>query len=193
MIENILATETQTFMKFVYKTHESMLEKKIMMVYEGEVNQDIVKAFTTLTQKNLDDDIETSLPVKKRVYHVMVECLQNIGKHSDNIESGEPETPGSGIFMVSRVGNGYSVITGNPIATSRTEIISDMLAKVNSMDQDQIKAFYKEKILSGRISEKGGAGLGFIDIVKKTGNKIEFHFERINRVTSFFIVKTLIS
>lgn len=181
-----------SFMKFVYQIHNSMVEKNIMMVYEGDVTQDITKAFTELAQKNLDEDEKNTVPIKKRVYHVMVECLQNIGKHSDNIESGEPETPGSGIFMVARTDGGFSVITGNPIANSKIEDISGMIDKVNGMDQEQIKAYYKEKILASRLSEKGGAGLGFIDIVKKTGNKIEYHFEKINEVTSFFIVKTLI-
>lgn len=193
MISNLTKMDSKQFMEFVFKIHESMVTHKILLVYEGEVNQDITKAFTTLTQKNLEEDDEASLPIKKRVYHVMVECLQNIGRHSDNIESGEPEVPGNGIFMVSKSEGGFSVITGNPIANRKIDEVTEMLTKVNSMDQEQIKAYYKEKMLASRISEKGGAGLGFIDIVKKTGNKIDFHFERINDVTSFFIVKTLIS
>jgi len=183
----------QQFMKFVYQIHNEMVNHRILLVYEGEVNQDITKAFTTLTQKNLDEDVETSVPIKKRVYHVMVECLQNIGKHSDNIESGEPEVPGSGIFMVSRSESGFNVITGNPIANSRIEDVSNMLQTVNNMNEDEIKVYYKQKIVASRISEKGGAGLGFIDIVKKTGNKISFHFEKINEATSFFIMRTTIS
>lgn len=193
MIDSTLNSQETSFMKFVYQTHNSMVDKKIMMVYEGDVTQDITKAFTELAQKNLEEDEKTAVPIKKRVYHVMVECLQNIGKHSDNIESGEPETPGSGIFMVSKTENGFSVITGNPIANTRIEEIKGMIEKVNAMDQEQIKAYYKEKILASRLSEKGGAGLGFIDMKKKTGNKIEYHFEKINEMTSFFIVKTLIS
>lgn len=193
MISNLTKMDSKQFMEFVYKIHESMVTHKILLVYEGEVNQDITKAFTTLTQKNLEEDDGASLPIKKRVYHVMVECLQNIGRHSDNVDSGEPEVPGNGIFMVSKSELGFSVITGNPIANRKIEEVTEMLNKVNSMDQEQIKAYYKEKMLASRISEKGGAGLGFIDIVKKTGNQIDFHFEKINDVTSFFIVKTLIS
>lgn len=185
--------EKHDFMEFVYQIHKDMVDNRILLVYEGEVNQDITKAFTAMTQKNLDEDSETSVPIKKRVYHVMVECLQNIGKHSDNIESGEPEIPGNGIFMVSRSDQGFNVITGNPIANSKVEDVTNMLKKVNNMDEEEIKAYYKQKILESRISEKGGAGLGFIDIVKKTGNRIDFHFEKINDATSFFIVKSLIS
>lgn len=193
-MENLAAKpDGREFMEFVFRIHNSMVNNRILLVYEGEINQDITKAFTTMTQKNLDEDEQTSVPIKKRVYHVMVECLQNIGKHSDNIESGESEAPGNGIFMVSRSDKGFNVITGNAIANTRIEEITVMLNKVNEMTEDEIKSYYKQRILESRISDKGGAGLGFIDIVKKTGNKIEFHFEKLNDITSFFIVKTLIS
>ena len=102
-MEQIMTKLDSTFMEFVYQIHKSMVSNKILLVYEGEINQDITKAFTTMTQRNLDEDELTSVPIKKRVYHVMVECLQNIGKHSDNVVSGEPEVPGNGIFMVSRL------------------------------------------------------------------------------------------
>ena len=192
-MENSITTEKDNFMKFVYQIHGSMLDNNILLVYEGEVNQDITKAFTSLTQKKLEGDEEANLPIKKRVYHVMVECLQNIGKHCDHIDSGLPISPGNGIFMVSKTNNGFNIVTGNPIANTKIDGIKEMLDKVNGMDRDEIKAYYKEKILESRISDKGGAGLGFIDIVKKTGNKIDYHFNKINEVTSFFILKTYIN
>ncbi len=185
--------ENTKFMEFVSRIHKDMIDNKILLVYEGEVNQDITKAFTTMTEKNLEEDEQTSISIKKRVYHVMVECLQNIGRHSDNIDSGMPEIPGNGIFIVCRNDEGFNVVTGNPIANSKIDQVTTMLEKVNNMSEEEVKAYYKQKILESRISEKGGAGLGFIDIVKKTGNKIHFHFEKINDLTSFFIVKTQIS
>ena len=181
-----------SFLDFVYSVHENMVKNDIMLIYEGEVNQDITKTFTSLTQKNLEES-ESNLPIKKRVYHIMVECLQNIGKHSDNPVSGLPEQPGNGIFMVSKSTEGYFVVTGNPVANTRIDEITEMIETVNNMDKDEIKAYYKKMIRESRISEKGGAGLGFIDIVKKTGNKIEFHFKKINDVASFFVMKTFIN
>jgi hypothetical protein len=44
----------------------------------------------------------------------------------------------------------------------------------------------------GRLSEKGGAGLGFIDIRRKTGEKLDFHFLPITDKISFFLLTTLI-
>ena len=58
------------------------------------------------------------------------------------------------------------------------------------MDEEALKETYKKMIKESVLSEKAGAGLGFIDIIKKTGNKVEFHFEPIDDKVSFFIFKT---
>ena len=45
----------------------------------------------------------------------------------------------------------------------------------------------------GKLSAKGGAGLGFIDIARKSGNKLEYFFKEINSYSSFFILTTKVS
>ncbi|MCZ6898904.1 MAG: DUF6272 family protein, partial [Bacteroidetes bacterium] len=43
------------------------------------------------------------------------------------------------------------------------------------------------------LSEKGGAGLGFVDMARKSGHKLEFGFETMNDEFSFFSLKSVIS
>lgn len=172
--------------------HDIMVSKQLILVYEGEVNQNIVKAFSAMTEKNLDET-ESDTTVKKRVYHVMVECLQNICKHADNPETGTPANPGKGIFMVGLDNEAYYIATGNVVATDKVEELKGVLSQINTLDKDEIKELYKKKIKESRLSDKGGAGLGFIDMVKKTGNPLGFAFRPINDLTSFFVLKTTIS
>jgi hypothetical protein len=68
-----------------------------------------------------------------------------------------------------------------------------MLEQVNSLDKDELTELYKKQIKEGRLSEKGGAGLGFIDIKRKTGRNLEYHFLPINDVSSFFLLTSTIS
>ena len=177
------------FMKFVQDFHKTMVEYNLQLVYEGEVNQTITKAFASLAEKNMDDNNE-DVKTKKRVYHVMVESLQNICKHADDMNTGKPVRPGHGIFIVGKNNNGYVITTGNVIANERVEKIRSMLERINQLSEEEIKEVYKKQMRESRLSDKGGAGLGFIDMVKKTGNKLEFHFEKLNDLTTFFILKS---
>ena len=63
----------------------------------------------------------------------------------------------------------------------------------SSLNKDIVKGYYKELIKSSELSDKGGAGLGFVDIARKSGHKLEFDFEKVNEEYSFFSFKTKIS
>ena len=148
MMESGLNSTVKELKDFVFDFHQNMVKHKITLVYEGEVTQEVTKAFTNLTQKSLEEN-ENNVPLQKRVYHVMVECLQNIGKHSDHSDSGDPIIPGRGIFMVSRANEGYAVTTGNIVANDRIDEIQSLIDEVNGLDKDEIKKLYKTKVFEG--------------------------------------------
>ncbi len=184
--------DSKSYMDFVYQFHKTMITQNLTLVYEGEINQEITKAFTALAERKVSST-EDSSKTKKRLYHVMVECLQNVGKHADNEKTGYPETPGKGIFVVGEYKGQYTVTTGNVIANEKAEDVKSVLTKINIMSPEEVKKYYKKSIVESRLSEKAGAGLGFIDIVKKTGNNIVYHFEKINDKTCFMILKSTIN
>lgn len=176
----------EDYKKFVYKFHESMVENKIMLVYEGEINQEITNVFSEMAEAGMQGiEHETT---RKRVYHVMVECLQNICKHADEKEYTGDIGRGKGILMVGNNETQYSVTTGNEIANDNIFNLSEMLDKINAMNPEEIKKTYKQMIKDARLSDKGGAGLGFIDMVKKTGNPIEYLVHPIDDIKSFIVI-----
>ncbi len=180
------------FLEFVYDFYRSMKAHEITLVYEGEITHQITKAFTSLTESNMAKE-EESNTVQKKVFHVMVECLQNISKHADTFGSDDYIFAGKGIFMVSKGKQDYHVTTGNVIENRKIEELTSMLEEINSLDKEGLKQLYKTQMREGRLSEKGGAGLGFIDIARKTGNKLEYHFLPIDETSSFFLLSSSIS
>lgn len=184
--------DVRGFLEFVYEFYKSMKEHEITLVYEGEITHQITKAFTSLTESNMAKEEESNL-VQKKVFHVMVECLQNISKHADDYGANDYLFSGRGIFLVSKGTNEYSVTTGNAVENVRMPELQRMLEHVNSLDKDELTELYKKQIKEGRLSDKGGAGLGFIDIKRKTGRNLEYHFLPINEVSSFFLLTSTIS
>jgi hypothetical protein len=180
------------FLEFVYDFYKSMKAHEITLVYEGEITHQITKAFTSLTESNMAKE-EESNTVQKKVFHVMVECLQNISKHADSFGSDDFLFAGRGIFMVSKGDIEYHVTTGNVIENTKIEELTKILDNINILDKEGLKQLYKTQMREGRLSEKGGAGLGFIDIARKTGRKLDFHFLSIDEENSFFILTSTIS
>ncbi len=185
-------TDLKGFLEFVYSFYKAMKEHNVQLVYEGEITHQITKAFTSLTETNMELEQEDH-SVQKKVFHVMVECLQNVSKHADHIDHGEIKKDGRGIFLLSRNEDEYAITTGNILVKTKVPEMTEILEKINSLDREGLKVLYKQQIKDGRLSTKGGAGLGFIDIAKKTGNPLYFNFLPINDEHSFFVLTSIIS
>lgn len=184
--------ENKDFLDYVYSFNESMESKDVKLVYKGEITHQVTKAFTSLTETNMMVEEEPN-SVQKKVFHVIVEFLQNISKHADHLETEMDQEEGSGVFLLCRNDDNYIITTGNVLLRTKEAAIAEVLDKINVLDKEGLKALYKQQIKEGRLSEKGGAGLGFIDIAKKTGNPLLYKFVPINDDYSFFIISSTIS
>ncbi|WP_282036070.1 SiaB family protein kinase [Saccharicrinis aurantiacus] len=179
-----------SFLDFAYQLYRTMKTNEISLVYEGEITQDITKTFTAMTEKSMAKH-EESNAVQRKVFNVMVECLQNISKHADSMAE-DTEEERRGIVMVSRGDDCYNIITGNVIRNSKVPGLTENLEQVNSLDKKGLSELFKTQMKEGRLSDKGGAGLGLIDIAKKTGSTLGYQFKEINDEVSFFILTSTI-
>src|SRR5208283_107367 len=135
--------DVKGFLEFVYEFYKSMKEHEITLVYEGEITHQITKAFTSLTESNMAKE-EESNSVQKKVFHVMVECLQNISKHADDFGSNDYLFSGRGIFMVAKGKDEYTVTTGNAIENAKMGDLRNLLEQVNQLDKEELTELYKK-------------------------------------------------
>ena len=174
-------------MKYIFDLHKTMLDNHLILVYEGEFTQEITKSVLAMAERNMDSSGEEST-IKRKVFNVMVECLQNIVKHANDVQNNH-----SAIFMVGKQENEYVIVSGNPIENAEIDILREKLDQINSLDKDGLKSLYKDIIKNTEISDKGGAGLGFVDMARKSGNPLEYEFSSIDDDNSFFCLKSSIS
>lgn len=128
--------------------------------------------------------------LRKRVYTLSVECLENILKHSDlNKENSEIIMKFPPRFIIEKIAGDFLIHTGNIVLNENKEILIPKLNKLNSLDPEEINAFYLKSLANAEISEKGGAGLGLIVMAKTTKQKIKFDFENINSKYSYFAMQ----
>lgn len=174
-------------MNFIYDLHRTMMSQNLILVYQGDFTQESTKSILAMAERNLDSSGEES-SIKRKVFNVMVEALQNIVKHSDELVDGQIRSHAA-IFLIGKEKNRYSIMSGNPIRKSNIDRLKQALEHINGLDKDGLKELYKEIIKNTTISEKGGAGLGFVDMARKSGDKIEYSFPELNAEYSFFCLK----
>jgi hypothetical protein len=174
-------------MNYIYDLHRTMMSQKLILVYQGDFTQETTKSILTMAERNLDSSGEESA-IKRKVFNVMVEALQNIVKHSDELVDGEIRSHAA-IFLIGRESSRYSIMSGNPIRKTNIAGLQKKLDQINGLDKEGLKELYKEIIKNTTISDKGGAGLGFVDMARKSGSKLEFSFPEMNAEYCFFCLK----
>ena len=177
-------------MEYVFDLHKLMVNKQLVLVYEGEFTQEITKSVLSMAERNLESTGEEE-GIKRKVFNVMVECLQNICKHTEQ-NMKENNVRESAIFIIGKEGGDYNIISGNSIENKNIPGLADKLAHINTLDKDGLKVLYKEIISNTELSDKGGAGLGFVDMARKSGQKLGFDFYKIDEEYSFFVLKVKI-
>ena len=113
----------------------------------------------------------------------VLESLQNVSRHKDSFE-----VANMSIVVYSKMEGGYSVSTGNVISTSNIPDLKNRLDEINSLNVDEIRSVYRQMLSNSKFSTKGGAGLGLIEMAKKTGNKLDYDFLKIDDEKSYFIL-----
>ncbi|MBO4243768.1 MAG: SiaB family protein kinase [Bacteroidales bacterium] len=173
---------------FILELMQSTGNEDLHYFYRGEFTQSLSHQILSLAEKNIDKD-HISSKIKKRVFHIMVESIQNISRHQD--EPYKPEE--TAIFGIQKKSEHYYITTGNVIENAKTESLCGKLDKINNLDQEELDAFYREVLSNGQLSSKGGAGLGLIEMARKSGNKLKYALETISDVMSYFYLHSSIN
>lgn len=126
----------------------------------------------------------------KKVLMIMIEALENTFKYGDHYQNEteliEDYSPRIKIF--SKDGT-YQIECANPIQKIDVPILKRKLEHINSLDKQGLKEEYKRIITNGQFSEKGGAGLGIIEMAKISDGALNYSFEPINERFEFYVLQ----
>ena len=161
-------------------------DKEIIFAYKGTTSSELFDCILNLTEEKLTA-IEPHIGLKRKMYVIVVETLQNIYHHFEKKHS----NIGSDtiIFFLAKNKKSYFLVSGNYITDEQQNILIERIDNVNMLDSNQLKAKYRESLNEEGFSSKGGAGLGLIDIARKSGKEIEYKFNVSKAKNIFFTMK----
>lgn len=162
---------------------------KVILAYDGVLNSETISKLETEIEANI---LDKNLPkaVVKKVFFICIESLQNMFIHGHKDEHGAKHN----FFILYITSNAVKMIGANLIANAAIDKLEKHIEKINSFtDPAELKTYYLEHLENNELSEKGGAGLGFITIGMKSGNKLGTRFETINSDRSLFLMEVTIN
>lgn len=154
--------------------------KHLSISHIGGINQDLVNSLSTSVE-DLMISAGDKKALIKRVFSIVIEGLQNMLIHGERIDE---ERLGM-LVMVSN-DEKYLIEMGNVTYETEKEKLISYLERLNVLSEEGVKELYMETLNNGLISEKGGAGLGFITMRMKSKNTLEYHFTDLGEGKLFF-------
>jgi hypothetical protein len=132
-------------------------------------------------------DHDLSFKAYKKMISIMIEALENITKYSDQFKcNGDTKSQFCPSCQINRNGTSIELITRNPVKIQDVDPLRSKIDNVNNHNRDELKELYKTIITNGEFTPKGGAGLGFIEMAKTAGNKLEYNFETLSPEYSLY-------
>ncbi len=162
---------------------------QLLLAYDGVLNSETISRLETEVEGKI---IDKSLPkmVLKKVFFISIESLQNMFIHGYKDETGAKHN----FFILYLTDKAVKMIGANLIANGAIEKLTKHIERINSFtDPADLKTYYLEHLENNELSEKGGAGLGFITIGMKSGNKLRTEFAKINDERSMFLMEVTIN
>ncbi len=157
----------------IFEFYQKFSKDSFCLLYDGNIVDEVTDKIIDLSDFNYlgQDNYKRT---RKKVSFLLAECFQNIIRHGENLFQSQTNEVDFGFFLTRHINDTYFITSANLIKTGKVANLKSQLNKVNSLDKESLKALYLDMLENKSFSEKGGAGLGLIEIARKSGQKIEY-------------------
>jgi hypothetical protein len=141
--------------------------------YEGVCDNEFLIAFTEFLSGSF---AQIMTPHEfKVVLFCSNELLQNMGFYSaDRDPSGEEYAAGKGKFLLAGNESEITLTSENCVTPEQLQKISAKLDYYNSLNTEDLKTLYKQKLKDESPDDSKGGGIGFLEIIRKSKNPLTY-------------------
>ena len=167
-----------------YQFYKTLEHDGFSLVYMGEFDDELTSLLMRIQETGTDE----GRGMKKRLSYLIAECFQNVIRHSD-IDTNANDDLTSKMFMMRFVEGVHYLTSVNPIINENIDKLQEILESLRKISPEDIRKIYLEALGENSLSEKGGGGLGLIEMARKTKNPVAYHFESKNDKFSNFYMQ----
>jgi len=125
------------------------------------------------------------------VFAVYIELVQNISNYI-TLRGITGLAEASSTVAIARNSGKYVVSSGNIILHTDVDAVCMRVDEVNAMSRDEIKTQYRKQMRRDVAPNALGAGLGLLEIAKRSSAKMTYVVREMNSVNKFFTLTAYI-
>jgi hypothetical protein len=171
----------------IFGNYNINADGKVIVSHFGEFSQDLVNSLSTSIEDMMIESGDKKGTVK-RMFSILVEGLQNIRIHGGRDKDGNQVS----FLLIRQTEESYKATLANLVVSDNISTIEKRINELNQLELPAIKELYMEVLSNGIMSNKGGAGLGFITMALKSKNKLVYVAEDVSENLHFLSLEITI-
>lgn len=137
--------------------------------YEGVFSDEVTEQSVMTLEKELPANLGINLRLKNRIIYLFVEQFQNVIRHG--IVKNNAAGPEGKISV--HLNKDFCIIRSQNYCDSvMIKKFIVYIEELNNLSEIEVKERYKYHLEENTLSEKGGAGLGLLDMRRRAKNKL---------------------
>lgn len=170
---------------------ESYSKSGILISFNGPFTHSIIEEIGNAVKRYLEGEALDKGAITD-VFAVYIEQTQNARNYLERRSLAGPGL-GSAIVVIAYDEGAYVVSSGNAILKSDVPELVARLEKINALDKEGLRRFYKECLRREREPADLGAGLGLIDQARRARGRLDYSFQPLNGEHDFFSLAVTVS
>jgi len=138
--------------------------------YLGNFDDNITEHIVELSKSSGAQEVVLDKKMSKRMSFLLVESFQNLVRHSEETNFGD--SFGRGMFRFRTFPEGYDIDSMNVVDEETGRSVESNITYLNSLAEEELDKTYRTKLEDSSNIEGKGAGLGLIEIARKSGRKV---------------------
>lgn len=172
----------------MYQLYKEFNKEEISLAYLGAFTDNITSMLMELSDDYLSKQ-EKFKKVSKRASFLIAETFQNVVRHGlENRTEEISRKAERDFFQISVLSDRIIISSVNLIKENDARELNLFIENINSLDAKQLKALKQKMLMTSEMSKKGGAGLGIIEMVRKSGLPLQKKFVSLTDDISLVIL-----
>jgi len=143
------------------------VKDKVALCYNGNFDDSYTERIIYLSESDL------TKKSRKRMSFLVAESFQNIVRHGNEELLAKTAT----VFGVRRLDPFLHVFSSNVVDPPTMASLDTQLKRLEGLDKASLKELYLTSLQDGGLNDKGGAGLGLIEMSRKSTRDLQYTFE----------------
>lgn len=166
---------------------------QILLSFNGPFSQSVIEELGEAIRRHLESQTQPRKRIAD-VFSVYIEVAQNIRHYATLAGQDEEHVRrlNAGTVLIAREGEEYAVVSGNLVHRDAARLLSERLDHVNALSPELLKAAYKETLRKPVEEQALGAGLGLLQMARKSSRPLNYNLEPVDEEHVFFTLTVYI-